>query len=61
MHKSNAPVQSTKESCDNYLWSKIHTNILFINFRFIKCVDIIKYKTSILIYKVKYKLFTNNI
>ena len=38
-----------------------HTNILFINLTFSKFFDLIEYKTSALIYKVKYKLFPNSI
>ena len=38
-----------------------HTNILFINLTFIKFLNLIEYKTSILMFKVKYKLLPNNI
>ena len=38
-----------------------HTNILFINLTFIKFFDLIEYKISILMYKVKYKLLPNSI
>ena len=38
-----------------------HSNILFINLTFIKFFDLIEYKTSILMYKLKCKLLPNNI
>ena len=39
-HKSIFHIHSTKESYENYLWSKgsNHTNIVFINLTFIKFV-----------------------
>ena len=37
------------------------TNVLFINLTFITLLDLIEYKTSILMYKVKYKLLPNSI
>ena len=38
-----------------------HTNTLFIKIKFIKFVDLIEYKTSILMYKVKHKPLPNSI
>ena len=38
-----------------------HTNILFMNLTFIKFFDLIEYKASISMYKVKYKLLPNSI
>ena len=38
-----------------------HTNILFINLTFIKMFDLIEYKISVMMYKVKHKLIPNSI
>ena len=60
-HKSNAPIHSTKVRIICGAKARDHTNILFINLTFNKFVDLIEYKTSVLMYKVKYKLLPNNI
>lgn len=56
---------STKER--NYLKTicevKDHnyTNILYITLKFVKYVNLMEYTTSVLIYKVKYKLFRKSV
>ena len=39
--------------------ARAHTNILFINLKFIKLVDLIEYNTYVMMYKVKHKLLPN--
>ena len=56
-HKFNAPIRSTKQRVVRIICgvkARDHTNILFINLRFIKFFDLIEYKTSVFMYKVKY-------
>ena len=57
-NKYNAPIHSTKRVviiiCG--VIARDHSTIFFINPTFINFFDLIKYKTSILMYKVKYKL-----